>query len=88
MKRSFPLDQPKPDKKTQFRASRMKLFKDYQMNQIVKIFLGAGLIGAAIGVLGGALKMVFPESAYNILLAVLGGTFIGIFISYIKNKKP
>ncbi len=57
------------------------------MNQLTKIFLGTGLIGAAIGVFGGALNSLFPQSAYIILLGVLGGTFMGIYISYIKNKK-
>ena len=56
------------------------------MNQLAKIILGAGLIGAAIGVFGGALNTLFPQYAYNIILGVLGGTFIGIYISHIKKK--
>lgn len=64
-----------------------ELFNDNQMNQLAKIILGAGLIGAAIGVFGGALNTLFPQNAYNIILGVLGGTFIGIYISNIKKKK-
>ena len=64
-----------------------ELFNNNQMNQLAKIILGAGLIGAAIGVFGGALSTLIPQYAYKVLLGVLGGTFIGIYISNIKNKK-
>ncbi|MBC9890683.1 MAG: hypothetical protein F7B06_12770 [Opitutae bacterium] len=65
----------------------MKLFKDFQMNQIVKIILGVVIISVAMGVLGGALRTLFPESAYYILLGGLCGAFSVIFLSPIIGKK-